>query len=747
MKRGEIALKGVGDAVPVACGMIACVCMSLTAYHIGFAEAHFIVFCVLIAVLLSFWMNLPKYGLVLGGLFFARLLILFVFRMRQIGDGAVVFAYRLLEELPNRLTELFGLEGLAVAAEAVEDPDLCVTLFLMLVAALFGFLLAFSLIRSKMVLLPLLIPLPMLLVSIVYTNRPPALWTVELLTVYFGYALLGNGLRKSNLKTRGVFTTLLAPALLLLALLITAVFPQKIFEPISAEKRKEFFSERFGSIADTAMSWFGVKNPKSVDLFDEGERKQDDTELFTVYARSGAYLLRTHSYGAYGDNRWEAADAYKGEWRSMEALGRRQEKTDASIWIYNSFSGERITPYAWTDEQTPGNSGEQSGRPVADESSVRSGGWRDYSWRYTSHYTVVPGRVTEAEREYYDSFALSQYVMPDGEEKQRLLDILEQAGIKRSGDTLETANAIAAFVRGSAEYTLTPGKVPKDKDFVLYFLTENRRGYCVHFASATTALLQAMGYPARYTIGYYAEIPRELSNKGVTITKDAEHAWAEVYVLGVGWVPIESTPGRYNDRDSDYITQAGEPGASFSTPHASDPTPRLTPEPTPEPTPKPSPSPFADPMETPEPTPKPTPKPDAPEPTPKSQKPDGTDGSAQNGNQTKKRGSAWWVLILLAPAAWVGTGLLMKKRREARFRDPNVRRSIPEMAHYLDRLQRFGAKKDPDAEDWALEAAFSNHKMKEEHRTLLKRVHAVQNDLNRDKPLLRFLLKWVLYRI
>ena len=90
---------------------------------------------------------------------------------------------------------------------------------------------------------------------------------------------------------------------------------------------------------------------------------------------------------------------------------------------------------------------------------------------------------------------------------------------------------------------------------------------------------------------------------------------------------------------------------------------------------------------------------------------------------------------------------MIRRRREQRFRDPNVKHSIPEMAHYLDRLMRFGVKKDPDADKWALEAAFSNHKMQEEHRALLKRVHEAQKAVFKDKPALRFLLRWVLYLI
>ncbi len=745
-KSVSILIKGFGDAVPIACGMIACTCAMMTAYEIGFSRAPLILFCIFSALLLSFWMNVSKYGFGFGALFLSFVIMLCAFRMQRMGDGAVSLIYRLLCELPKGLSGLVDMDALSIAAEKVADPESCISLFLMLVAAFFGFMLAFSLIRSKMVMLPLLIPLPMLLVSLVYTNRPPALWTMALLAVYFGYALLGNGLRKGDFKRHGLFAAILAPLMLALVLLIAALFPQKDYVPLSAERRKAFFSEMFGPIVDEAMSWLGVKNPRSVDLRDEGEREENDTELFTVYARRGVYLLRTHSYGAYENNRWKKADTYQGEWHSMEALGRRQEKTDATMWIYDSLSGERIAPYAWTDEPATSDPDELTGVPIAEESYIRSYGWRDYSWRYTSRYSTEPGDVTKEERDYYENFALKQYVMPDGEEKRALLDILNEAGIKDTGDALETAKNVAAFVRDSGTYTLKPGNVPRGKDFVLYFLTENRQGYCAHFASATTALLQALGIPARYTLGYYVEIPEEMSREGVDVTGNDEHAWAEIYVLGVGWVPIESTPGRYDTQEPDiWQTTGGQQPAAT-------PKPLTTPEPTPVPTPEAPSEPSAEPTPEPtagDPTPTPATEPEEPEePTPVPQGQSETDDPSTDGDEIgKPRGSAWWILIPLVPAAWVGAGLLLRRRREQRFRDPNVRRSIPEMAHYLERLQRFGVKKDPDADAWATEAAFSNHKMQEEHRALLKRVHAAQRTVYADKPVLRFLLRWVLYLI
>ncbi len=737
MKRAEVVLKGFGDAVPVACGMIACCCAMMTAYQIEFIKTPLILFCVFAALLLSFWMNLPKYGLAFGATYALCVGVIFVFCIQKVGDGAIALVYRLLDELPKELSGIFDMGRLANAAARVADPTSCITVFLIMIAAVTGFMLAFSLIRSKMVLLPLLIPLPLLLVSLVYTNRTPALWTMLLLSVYIGYALLGNGLRKGDMKRRGLFSVILAPTLLAFALLIIAIFPRSGYEPLSPERRKAFFSEQFGSIVDTVMSWFGERNPRQVDLSDEGERDEDETQVFTLYARTGTYLLRTHSYGAYENNRWKAADKYKGKWNSMEALGTRQEKADATMWIFDSIAGERIVPYAWRTEAVPGSEDGEASKPSAGESFVRSGGWKDYAWRYTWQYRTRPGNVSKNEQNYYEKYAQKQYVMPDGEEKQALLDILEKAGIVRSSDALETARKVAAFVRDSGDYSLTPGTPPDGQDFVLYFLTENRKGYCVHFASATTALLQALGYPARYTVGYYAEIPEALSNKGMPVTRNDEHAWTEVYVLGVGWVPVESTPGHLGDRGLDSARQSGEQK------------PQTTAAPTSVPTFTPTPAPTEIPEPTPGQTPETTEQPDDPEqPTPAPQPQTGTNDPTENGEGgAKPRGSAWWLLIPLVPLGWVGTGLLIRRRREARFRDPNVRKSIPDMAHYLKQLQRFGVKPDAEAEEWATEAAFSNHRMKTEHRTLLKRVHTVQKTLYAEKPVLRFLLRWVLYRI
>ena len=152
MKRSEIILAGVADAVPVACGMLAVTCAVMTAYQIGFSLVPLILFCAFSALLLSFWMNVPRYGFGFGALFLTCVILLCTFRMRQIGEGAVTFVHRMLNTMPKTLSELFDMDSLAYAAAQVEDPEGTVTLFLMLLAGANGVILAFSLVGTAIAL-------------------------------------------------------------------------------------------------------------------------------------------------------------------------------------------------------------------------------------------------------------------------------------------------------------------------------------------------------------------------------------------------------------------------------------------------------------------------------------------------------------------------------------------------------------------------------------------------------------------
>ena len=108
---------------------------------------------------------------------------------------------------------------------------------------------------------------------------------------------------------------------------------------------------------------------------------------------------------------------------------------------------------------------------------------------------------------------------------------------------LEKAIAIESSLR-EMEYTKMPGVYPdeiKDAEgFLDYFMLENRKGYCSYFATAFVLLARAEGIPARYVEGFC--VPT-ISGKRMEITSNMAHAWPEIYLEGVGWIPFEPTPG------------------------------------------------------------------------------------------------------------------------------------------------------------------------------------------------------------
>lgn len=123
------------------------------------------------------------------------------------------------------------------------------------------------------------------------------------------------------------------------------------------------------------------------------------------------------------------------------------------------------------------------------------------------------------------------------------------------GNDMTCISAISEVIQDYFEaeytYTLSPGKTPFGKDFVQYFLEEQKKGYCTYFATAGTLLMRAMGIPARYADGYIA--PKELfeeDENGVyhaQIKDKYAHAWCEVFINDIGWVPVEFTPGYDED--------------------------------------------------------------------------------------------------------------------------------------------------------------------------------------------------------
>ena len=723
MKKTALIPAVITDAALVFCGVFASLSMAPTTYSIPFDVGMLAAAAAVSSLLLALWFDIKRGGLIFGALFMIALAALGIIWRKQISEGAGVAVYRILGTVFN------SGEFAAKAESFVNEfrPEESVTRFLMISSGILAFLLSLFAVKWKKLVPSLLIPLPFLVISLVYTNLRPAVWCILLLLLYIGGLLLGFGIRKRDPEKGGRFMAVILPVLLALCFGMTVVSPEKSYEPIPYEQRRDMFGKRFGELRDQILGIYS-QNPSVYDLSGEDERIENEDRLFIVSAsRRGSYHLRTHSYGAYSEGKWLAAEEYPGEFSSAEMLGSGKKIATATISIFGSLTNERYVPYGVFAQDNVSMG----------ESFVRAMGETSYSWEFgtgINYYYAV--RPNSKEEEAYLEFAREQYTMPDGPEKQALREITEQANIYGAADYF-TALQVADLVKRSGYYSLTPGKTPAGEDFVLYFLKESHVGYCVHFAAATTALLQAMDIPARYTVGCCITVPD--AGQWYEVPKKAMHAWTEVYIRNVGWVPIESTPGFSDDSaDNEGELTTPIPAASTPVPSAVPTEPSVTePAGTRAPDSKPERSEEAE-MTL-------RPRPPKPNETDLPSGPSGHGGGAGWYGAGDGIGYGIPLPAIIIPAfiiLWFVTGSLLRKHRERSFRQKDARKAVIKILRYHVLLEKlFHISRSPELDELQDEAAFSNHDMTKQRDDLLDYLDEARREIAMGSA-----SRWIVFR-
>ncbi|MGA2229464.1 MAG: DUF3488 and transglutaminase-like domain-containing protein, partial [Tepidisphaeraceae bacterium] len=106
------------------------------------------------------------------------------------------------------------------------------------------------------------------------------------------------------------------------------------------------------------------------------------------------------------------------------------------------------------------------------------------------------------------------------------------------------AEAMQAHLRANFTYTLdlTSDRAKfadPDKDPLVVFLTDVKKGHCEYFAGAMTLLCQSLRIPARMVVGYRSDEFNELGGYYV-VRRSQAHAWVEVLTAD-GWATFDPT--------------------------------------------------------------------------------------------------------------------------------------------------------------------------------------------------------------
>ena len=134
-----------------------------------------------------------------------------------------------------------------------------------------------------------------------------------------------------------------------------------------------------------------------------------------------------------------------------------------------------------------------------------------------------------------------------------LLPRLREAGWTDDSTSGESIAAVRRFLEESFSYSDGGLTLEAGSDLIETLLARGT-GSDVHYASLAVMALRCCGIPARYAEGYVltAQDASQAGEGGIPLRDGSAHAWAEVYQPGLGWLPLELTPG--------YAAQMGTAG-------------------------------------------------------------------------------------------------------------------------------------------------------------------------------------------
>lgn len=357
--------------------------------------------------------------------------------------------------------------------------------------------------RRRGPVLPFLLTVPVMLMCPMIPETEPEILPVYMVLVVWGMMLLTYGTRKNSAIQGATLTLYAIVPVLVTALGILLLNPQAKYRDHGAAVRQQLMTKMTGTIRLKTNFTFVPQVSFETDLASLNGGEQASFPVLTFTApESGSVYLRGQDYDTYTGKSW-TSDA------------QRQENFDG----WGTSPGDiQIRTFAVQDlvyiPYYPGTATILTGGALAN-----TGGVVNYA------FPMNP-----------NGSALSQ----DALERYLLLPDSTRGWAESYLNGVTDPEEIGEMVRSSARYDLKTPKMPDgEQDFAQWFLEKSDRGFCVHFATASTVLLRAAGIPARYVVGYCQEAQ---AGKAAVVTGLNAHAWAEYYDTETGcWKILEST--------------------------------------------------------------------------------------------------------------------------------------------------------------------------------------------------------------
>ena len=681
-----------------------------------------------------------RYGALIG-LPFSAAVLWYLYQNRSV--DLIAEAQDLLERISAVYYGHYSASSAAASVEGLSGNHMVVLLFVLFILAAFVSTALCS--GSFRVSLVVLATVPLFALCIAVNGTPKILPVLGFLLSLTGLQLGGDVFRFEDGAGKSLFLGII-PCLLVLSALLLLYNPDN-YEPT---ERDINLSQRFDKLGNALADWMSDEGDLQESLsntfqsipsmkpvqqrapsgWDQGKDDLDltanfdasalDDEAFRVTADTdGSLYFRGRSYGDYTGTSWSAAvENSHGQALSFVAQGiaPMPETTVGEFQLRSPAAYDVLyLPYysisaAQGDVRVPAES-YSSYSGVYYLSSIGADA--------LAPSVVFPAELAAEELRYRD-YAHSYYTRLPDSTRSALQQIC--SSMDWSAGQSGILWRVAEYVRSQGRYDVNVAPYPSD-DYAVYFLTQSHTGYCIHFATAAVALYRTLGIPARVCEGYL--VNNTAPGSSVKVTGADAHAWAEVYLDGLGWVPVEVTASA---AEGEYQPSEGSVA----------PTPEALP---------------SDPLEQ-------TPPPEGEEETPSESNPDepgstptlpanrpgetapSSSSSARQPMSPALRAVLTGLAVLAALAALIfGRYLILRKLLQARLHDPDGKKRCINFYRQAERVLRYGGEMPPELQQCAEKARFSQHEISQEElqrcAALLEELtQSVADGLNRWKKLL-----------
>ncbi|WP_366922882.1 DUF3488 and transglutaminase-like domain-containing protein [Metallumcola ferriviriculae] len=328
------------------------------------------------------------------------------------------------------------------------------------------------------------------------------LWFVVVLFVFL--LLLAQSLRKHNTALIALSFAILISLPLLLLLWLPR--NDEVVPPVALDQVVKYDGSEKNPISDS--------------------RQELEQPLFMVKSSSPAYW-RGKVFDYFDGGSWTSTLDIR---EAIQPQFANQLAADTVEQEITLFANAKFLPAAYqvNSLEVPGAAIDSAGSVIKDIEAP-------FTYRAVSTVPSLPGNLKD------DSFTMTKekfLQIPEGISPE--IGILAEKVSKDGADRWEKAMLISNYLTENFRYN-TQAKF-SEEDLIGEFLFSKKEGYCVQYASSFVIMARSVGIPARWVLGFTPGIFDKEQQAYFVYGRNA-HTWAEVFVSGSGWLPVEATPG------------------------------------------------------------------------------------------------------------------------------------------------------------------------------------------------------------